>query len=199
MPRDEKALHHEKSDESKVALLLIDVINPLEFEGAENLLKRALPVAEAIADLKSRAKRSGVPVVYVNDNFGRWQSDFTRVVEYCLNDTPGKKMVELLRPDEDDYFVLKPKHSGFFLTSLYTLLRDLGVETIILCGVATDICVLFTANDAYMQDFKLIVPPDGVAAEREDYGDEALRIMERVLKADLRPAAEIDFGALIEA
>ena len=98
MPRDEKALHHEESDESAVALLLIDVINPLEFEGAENLLERALPMAERIADLKRRAKRAGVPVVYVNDNFGRWQSDFTRIVEYCLGDTPGGKMVELLRP-----------------------------------------------------------------------------------------------------
>ena len=128
MPKDQKALHHDESDESAVALLLIDVINPLEFEGAENLLERALPMVEKIADLKRRAKSAGVPVIYVNDNFGRWQSDFTRIVEYSLDDTPGKKMVELLQPEEDDYFVLKPKHSGFFLTSLYTLLRDLGVE-----------------------------------------------------------------------
>jgi nicotinamidase-related amidase len=69
-----------------VALLLIDVINDLEFEGSEALVPQVLPMARRIAELKRRAREAGIPVIYVNDNFGRWKSDFRRVVEHCLHD-----------------------------------------------------------------------------------------------------------------
>src|SRR3954453_4415982 len=101
-------LHGNAPDKADVALLLIDVINDLDFEGAEELVRQALPMARQIAALKRRAKKAGVPVIYVNDNFGRWRSDFNAQVRHCLEDgVPGKPVVELLRPEEDDYFVLK--------------------------------------------------------------------------------------------
>jgi nicotinamidase-related amidase len=110
-------------DKAEVALLLIDVINDLEFDNSKKLLKYALSMAEKIAVLKKRAKRAEIPVIYVNDNFGKWQSDFNKFLKHCLEtDVCGKPIVELLRPEEDDYFVLKPKHSGFFSTTLDTLL-----------------------------------------------------------------------------
>ena len=99
-------------------------------------------------------------MVYVNDNFGRWKSDFRRTVEHCAQHGRGTEVVELLRPEENDYFVLKPKHSGFFSTTLETLLRYLETQTLILTGIAGNFCVLFTANDAYMRDFNLFVPLD---------------------------------------
>ena len=167
MPAKNPDLHGSAPDESSVVLLLIDVINAMEFEGAEKLLEHAIPLARRIAELKRRAREARIPVVYVNDNFGRWQSDFRAVLEHVLEDgVPGRPVAELLAPDADDYFVLKPKHSGFFSTTLDTLLDYLGAKTLILTGVAGNICILFTANDAYMRDFHLVVPVDCVASNK---------------------------------
>lgn len=192
-------LHGNAPDKSDVALLLIDVINDLDFPDGHRLLRYALPMAERLVDLKRRARGAGVPVIYVNDNFGRWRSDFNAQVEHCLNDgVPGKAVVERLKPEEDDYFVLKPKHSGFFSTTLDILLDYLGVKTVILTGIAGDICVLFTANDAYMRDFSLVVPCDCVASNTAELNRNALEVMAKVLKADTRPSAELDLSTLGE-
>src|SRR5205823_1055267 len=142
MPAKNEDLHGNAPDKSAVALLLIDVINDLDFPEGDQLLRHALPMAQKIAALKRRAKQEGIPVVYVNDNFGRWRSDFNAQVEHCLHDGGrGKPIAALLRPDKDDYFVLKPKHSGFFSTTLDTLLEYLGVQAVVLCGMAANICV----------------------------------------------------------
>jgi nicotinamidase-related amidase len=175
-------------------LLLIDVINDLEFEGAEKLVEHARIMAEHLVALKKRAKAAGVPVVYINDNFGRWRSNFHAQIKHCLEDgVRGKDGVERLRPDEEDYFVLKPKHSAFFSTTLEILLDHLGANTLIITGIATNICVLFTANDAYMRDYSLFIPRDCVAANTEEDNHYALEQMRTVLKADVRQSTEIDF------
>jgi nicotinamidase-related amidase len=190
-------LHGNVPDETDVALLLIDVINDLEFDGGEALLTQALPMAERIAALKRRAKQAGIPAIYVNDNFGRWQSDFTKLLAHCLADkVRGQPLAERLQPEPDDYFVLKPKHSGFYSTTLDLLLRYLKVTTVILTGLTGDICVLFTANDAYMRDFHLLVPADCVASLYPDENRHALTHMQRVLKADIRPSTALDLNAL---
>jgi nicotinamidase-related amidase len=181
-------------DNSEIALLLIDTINDLEFEGGEKLLRFALPAAERIADLKTRARQVQVPIIYVNDNFGKWRSDFKRIVSHCLeDDVRGRPIAELLKPDDDDYFVLKPKHSGFFSTSLDLVLEYLGTRTLVLTGFAGNNCVLFTANDAYMRDYKLIIPSDCIASENEEDNNNALQQMKQVLKADIRQSVEIEF------
>ncbi len=197
MPGKNADLHGNAPDKSDVALLLIEVINDLEFPEGDQLLRHALPMARQIADLKRRARQEGVPVIYVNDNFGRWRSDFNAQVDHCLTDgVRGQPIVELLRPDEDDYFVLKPKHSGFFSTTLDTLLEYLGVKTVVLTGIAANICVLFTANDAYMRDLHLAVPSDCVASNSEEESRYALDQMRKVLKADTRPSTELVFRSL---
>ena len=148
------------------ALVLIDVINDFDFPQAEALLRHALPAAERIAMLKERARRARIPTIYANDNFGRWRSDFRQQIQHCLEEgRRGSQIVELLRPAEDDYFVLKPMHSGFFSTTLEVLLERLQVQRLVLTGFAADICVLYTANDAYMRDFEVAVPSDCVASE----------------------------------
>lgn len=197
VPAKNEDLHGNVPDNAKVALLLIDVINDLEFSSGRKLLDNALPMAEKLLALKRRAKAAGVPIIYVNDNFGRWQSDFNKLLKHCLEEgVCGQPLAELLRPEEDDYFVLKPKHSGFFSTTLDTLLDYLQVSTLILTGLTGDICVLFTANDAYMRDFDLIIPADCVASADAEENQHALEQMRRVLKADTRPSPEIDFDAL---
>ena len=199
MPGTNADLHGSVPDTHPVALLLVDVINPLDFPEADSLLRYAVPAAERLARLKGRARAAGVPVVYANDNFGRWRSDLSAVVDRCLEPgCKGRPLVELLRPDERDYFVLKPKHSGFFATTMDTLLRYLGTRTVIIGGFAADICVLFTANDAYLRDLRVVVPADGVASNEAPDRETALAIMRRVLKAKTPAVEDIDFAALAE-
>ena len=193
MPGESKDLHGSAPDKSKAALLLIDVINDFDFPEGEELLRLAMPVGRNIAKLKERARAAGIPSIYVNDNFGRWQSDLKKLVDHCLRDDGrGKQFVEMLLPAEDDYFVLKPKHSGFYSTTLSLLLTHLGAENLILTGIAGNNCVLFTANDAYMRDFKLFIPADCVVSNTEEENQHALKQMETVLKADTTIAAELD-------
>lgn len=193
-------LHGNAPDESPVALLVIDMINAFDFEGADRMLPRALAAAKAIAALKARAGAAGVPAVYVNDNFGRWRSDFRSILGHVLRDgCPGRPVAELLRPDPDDYFVLKPKYSGFQFTTLDVLLEHLGAKTLILTGVAGNFCVLFTAHDAYMRDYRLVVPRDCVASQTEADDRYALGHMAEVTKADVRDSGELDLRAMLEA
>jgi nicotinamidase-related amidase len=197
MPVKSDDLHGNVPDNAGAALLLIDVINDFEFEGGEEFLQLALPVGRNIAALKQRAKQQRIPVIYVNDNFGKWQSDLNKIVSHCLEDgVRGEPFVKLVLPDENDYFVLKPKHSGFYCTSLELLLEHTGAHSIILAGIAGNNCVLFTANDAYMRDFKLFVPADCSLSISPEDNEHAFKQMEKVLKANIRPAGELNLEKL---
>jgi nicotinamidase-related amidase len=197
-PARNRDLHGNVPENSPVALLLIDVINDMDFDGAEALVRQAVPMAHQIAALKRRARAAKIPAVYINDNFGRWQSDFRKLVDHVLHDgVPGAEVARILTPDEDDYFVLKPKHSAFFETTLDTLLAYLGAKTLILTGVAGNICILFSANDAYMRDYMLVVPSDCVASNTAEENRYALRQIEQVLKGDITPSGELDLDALV--
>jgi nicotinamidase-related amidase len=191
MPEKNVDLHGSAPHKHKFALLLIDVINDFDFPEADQLLKHARPMARILLRLKRRAQKAGVPVIYVNDNFGQWKSDFRRTVDYCTREGRGGDIVNLLQPDENDYFVLKPKHSGFFSTTLETLLRYLETQSLILTGIAGNFCVLFTANDAYMRDFNLFVPSDCTVSNTKRENDSALGLMEKFLKADTRLSSAI--------
>jgi nicotinamidase-related amidase len=184
----------------RAALLLIDWINDLEFDEGAKLFPQALAAAKATAALRKRARRAGMPVIYCNDNFGRWRSDFRSLLEHVLGDgVRGQPIAELLLPHEEDYFVLKPKHSGFHSTSLDVLLDYLGVKTLVLTGIAGNFCVLFTAHDAYMRDFRLVVPRDCLASESKTDNRRALEHMATTCKADTRRSAGIDLAKLRRA
>jgi len=191
VPEKNVDLHGSAPDKHKIALLLIDVINDFDFPGADQLLRYARPMARNLLRLKRRAYKAGVPVIYVNDNFGRWKSDFRRTLDHCARYGRGRDVVKLLRPEENDYFVLKPKHSGFFSSALDTLLRYLQTQTLILTGIAGNFCVLFTANDAYMRDFNLFVPSDCSVSNTSRENESALRLMRKFLKADTRLSSRI--------
>lgn len=199
MPARNLDLHGNVPDSSRVALVLIDVINDLEFPEGGQLLRHALPMARRLAAFKRKVQKAGIPAIYVNDNFGKWQSDFRKLIDHCLDDgVTGRPIVELLQPADDDYFVLKPKHSGFFSTTLDTLLEYLGVETLILTGVAGNSCVFFTANDAFMRDYHIIIPADCVASNTEQDNAHALEQMKKILKADTRPSSKLNLPAMVK-
>ena len=172
----------------------MDVVTNFEFEDGDVLLRNTLPVAKKLGALKDRANRGGVPVIYVNDNFGKWQEDFKTMSEHFAgDDAKGNKVVRLLQPGAEDYYVLKPHRSAFYSTTLEILLRELEISKLIVTGVTTDICVLFSANDAYMRGFELFIPSDCVAAVKPTHSKRTLEFMERVLKADTRPSDKISF------
>jgi len=196
-PGKQGDLHGSAPDTHPVALLLIDVINHFEFPRGEELFDQARQIAPRIAELRKRARQAGVPVVYVNDNFGKWRSNFEALLKYCLaEDVRGRSFVQQLVPAECDYFVLKPKHSGFYQTPLELLLKHLGARRLILTGVSSNSCVLFTANDAYMRDLELNVPPDCVASCTSKEQDFALTQIRCMLKADTSLSPDIDFAQL---
>ena len=181
----------------RTALLLVDVINDMEFEGSDALVRHAEPMARRLRDLKQRARAAGMPTIYINDNFGKWRSDFRTLVQHCVEDpVPGREVARLLKPDDEDYFVLKPKNSAFFGTTLDTLLKNLGTRVVILTGIAADNCVLFSANDAYLREYKLFIPCDCVASNTREENDAALRLMSKVVKADITPSTELDLATL---
>jgi nicotinamidase-related amidase len=177
------------------ALLLIDVINDLDFEGSDELVAQAEAMAVRLSALKRRATAAGVPCIYINDNFGQWRSDFRRTVAHCTSrSSPGRRVSKRLRPTRNDYFVLKPKHSGFFDTTLDTLLETLAIRRVILTGIAGNICVLFTANDAYnMREFKLFAPADCIVSNTPEENDHALRQIGSVLKGNLTASTDLRF------
>ena len=178
------------------ALLLIDVVNDLAFDGSGPLVAQAEAMAAPLAQLKRRATTAGVPTIYINDNFGQWRSDFRRTVAHCTaRSSPGHRVSRRLRPTAHDYFVLKPKHSGFFDTTLDTLLETLGVRRVILTGIAGNICVLFTANDAYMRDYKIFAPADCIVSNTTTDNDHALRQIGVVLKGNVAPSERLRFHA----
>lgn len=188
-------LHGNAPDRCQLALLLIDVINDLEFPEGARVARRAEPMAKRLASLKERAARAGVPCIYVNDNFGRWRSDFNAQVQHCLKDgVRGEFLCAALRPTKADYFVLKPKHSGFYQTCLGLLLQHLGTKTLLIAGLATESCVTFTANDAFLQGYGLIVLEDGCASGFDELHGQSIRQMRRMLGAQVTRCARVSFA-----
>jgi len=176
------------------ALLLIDVINDLAFEDSDPLVEQAEAMAPRLATLKRRAAKAGVPSIYVNDNFGQWRSDFRKTVAHCTaRSSPGHRVSQRLRPTANDYFVLKPKHSGFYDTTLDTLLESLAIRRLILTGIAGNICVLFTANDAYMREFRVFAPADCIVSNTATDNDHALKQIRTVLKGNVAPSHQLLF------
>ena len=179
-------------EQSAFALLLIDVINDLDFPGNERIVQEVDALAETLYRLKKGARELNIPVVYVNDNFGNWQSNFIQLIEHCKQrHVPGKILADKLTPDKNDFFVLKPMHSGFFATPLEVLLKHLGVEELIIAGIAGNICVLYTANDAYMHGYKLHVPSDAILSNTIDEDSYAVAQMEKLLKANVQTSSDL--------
>ncbi|HEX8445461.1 MAG TPA: isochorismatase family cysteine hydrolase [Sphingomonas sp.] len=170
------------------ALLIIDMINDLRFEEATAILPAVRAAAEAIVTLRAAADAHDVPVIYVNDNYGQWHSERSRLIERALEQAgDNRDLIRGIVPRDRDLFVIKPQFSGFYATNLPVVLPRLGVRRLILTGIAADICVLFTAADAHMRDYALWVPGDTVAGLSADRTRWALEIMETSMKADIRP------------
>ena len=146
------------------ALLVIDMINQLDFADAGRMAPGAVAAARRIGALRGRFHAREWPVIFANDNFAHWRADFRELVAMTARlDGAPAKIVRLLAPDARDYFVLKPKHSAFLATPLPVLLAKLGVRRLLLSGMALESCVLATASDANAREFEVAVVADAVA------------------------------------
>lgn len=180
---------HER-ERSEVVLLLIDLINPFDYPGADEVLLRTRRILPEVRALKERFAARKLATVYVNDNFRRWRSSFAETVDHCLEGN-GREVVEGLRPAKHDYFVLKPHRSGFYATPLDLLLQQLGARVLVFAGIATDMCVLSTASDAQIRGYETVIVTDCTAAMDDERHERALQLMKDSFGARLSTARRV--------
>lgn len=169
----------------KSALLIIDMINDFNFTHGDMLYTHTKSIVEPILHLKNIMKKQELPIIYINDHYNLWQADFKKIINACKNEK-NEELIKKIEPNENDYFLIKPKHSAFYGTALHTLLQQLKVKKLILTGIAGNICVRFTANDAYMREYQLWIPEDAIASAAIEDNQYALTMMQHVLKANTK-------------
>lgn len=179
-------------------MLLIDVLTTFEFPDGDAILQGALAIRDALVRLKARVRHAGIPVLYVNDNFGDWRSEKEVLMGRCI-EAKGGHFVRPLLPDSEDYFVLKPMHSAFYMTPLEVLLQHLQVETLILAGLTSNSCITVTAHDANMRGFDIYVPPDCSCARTAREHAQALAQLEAMAGANLTRSTALRLPSLIRA
>ncbi|WP_100332961.1 isochorismatase family cysteine hydrolase [Bacillus alkalisoli] len=174
----------------KTALLIIDMINDFQFNHGKILADKTIGMLPNILELKKHMNKHKLPIIYVNDHYDLWQADYTKIIDKCTNEI-SKNVIRSITPDKDDFFLIKPRHSAFYDTPLHTMLLHFNVTDLILTGIAGNICVLFTANDAYMRDFSLTIPKDAIASNSDEDNEFAFTMMENVLKANVSCTKDI--------
>ncbi len=196
-PSDTQDLHGNAPDRCRAALLIVDMINTLDFPGNEKLVRESVKLGRSIAKLKQRCRETGIPTIYINDNQGKWRSDFAAVIRHCLREgMPGREMVQQVLPGDEDYLVLKPRHSAFYATPLETLLQYMEVERLILTGISSNSCILLTASDAYVRGYQLFIPSDCVAGQDADQHHKSLELMQSNFAADIGDSLSLDLRRL---
>lgn len=180
---------------SRAALLIIDVINDLEFPGAQKVLPWAMKMADQLIPFRAKAHHASVPVIYANDNYGHWRNEPNELYKHCMRPSArGRELSRRMKPTREDYLILKPRHSAFFATPLQPFLEHLQVKELILAGIATNLCVLFTAHDAHMHQYPITVLSDCCAAESDADHDYALTQLEQFCGARICLSTEVEFA-----
>ncbi|KEK21795.1 isochorismatase family cysteine hydrolase [Bacillus gaemokensis] len=174
------------------ALLIIDMINDFQFSHGPILAQKCQIMIEPILKLKQNMKTLGYPVIYINDHYQLWRADIDQLITHCTNKY-SHDIIQAIAPSIDDYVFIKPHYSAFYETPLNSLLGHLKIENLIVTGVAGNICILFTANDAHMRNYKLYVPKDCTASNCDQDNLHALKIMETTLKANITPSFQLNF------
>jgi len=195
--KEEADLHGNVPDRAGAVLVLVDVINDLDFPDNEYLVGQADALSARIIELKKRCAAANIPTIYVNDNRGKWRSDIQEVVIQSQREgAPGHSFARKLAPNAVDYFVLKPKHSIFFATPLDLILQHLGVHTVIVAGITTNACILISAGELFVRGFRLVVPSDCVAALTHDSHQKALMLMKDSFRAEVNPSYTLELTSL---
>jgi nicotinamidase-related amidase len=183
-----------KQRHPRTALLILDMISEFRYPDAGRIMRGASKVAPNIAALRKRAHEAKAPVIYVNDTAGKWESDQKAFIQRCMAPgSRGRDIAMLLAPEPHDYFMFKPRHSAFFGTPLHTLLDRLRVRRLITTGITSHQCVLFTAMDAHVREFELIIPADCIGAGAAEDTKHALYIFSHALMAKISGSRQLRF------
>jgi len=175
---------------SDTAVLVVDMLNTYEHEDAEELIPNVAKIIDPLADLVRRSRESdSVDLVYVNDNYGDFTAEFSDIVRSAL-DGARPELVKPIVPAGASRLLTKVRHSAFYATPLAYLLGRLETKRLILTGQVTEQCILYTALDAYVRHFEVVVPRDAVAHLDAELGQAALKMMEQNMSAELTTAAE---------
>jgi nicotinamidase-related amidase len=174
------------------ALLIVDLISRFDFDDGAALLRQSLRALPAVLRLREAFDAAGWPVLYGNDNFGRWRSDFKAVLANCLAaDSPGRELAQAIQPRPRDIVVLKPMHSAFFCTPLELVLRALRVRRLVLAGSAGDGCITATALDAHMRHYEVRVAADATASVTAARNARALAQLQATQACQVQASREI--------
>ena len=170
------------------ALLIVDMISDFEFDDADALFGNALKILEPLSALKRVMRARGTPVIYVNDELGHGSDQLRQDIDKLrVRSERASKVLDVLAPESTDHWIVKPQRSGFYATRLGNLLLSLNVSSVVVAGLTTDICVFFTAHDAYMRGYSLWIPSNCCAAVESSHHDDALNLIRRVAHADTTP------------
>jgi nicotinamidase-related amidase len=174
----------------KTALVVVDMLNSYEHVDAEQLTDSVETIVNPLSDLVARADDAGTEIIYVNDNYGDWKSSQEDLVQKAMHGARRDLVEPLLPPDSAD-FVMKARHTIFYMTPLEYLLGQKDIDRVILTGQVTEQCILYSALDAYVRHFEVVVPRDGVAHIHENLATAALEMMERNMGAEITSCSEI--------
>ncbi len=175
----------------ETALIVIDMLNTYDHEDGDALAESVRTALPQVVDLRDQAKeREDVLLIYSNDNYDEWHSGRHDLVEQALN---GKHpdLVEPIAPTDPLPFIPKGRHSVFYQTAMSHVLKIEDVKRVVMVGQVTEQCILYSALDAYLRGFELVVPRDAVAHIDDELADAALKMMKRNLHAELTPAAQV--------
>lgn len=199
MRRHDASIHYSAPDTAPVVLVVIDMFSSFDDPQTAPFFKAAKRIAGKIARLRQRANGNDIPTLFANDNYGRWKSDGRQMLQWAARSERGKQIVDLLTPGNEDYVILKPKHSIFFSTPIETLLRYLGTHTLILTGLSSTRCVLFSGIEAYMRDFRVYAPMDCLVSEDVREHRMAKFLFDTRLNADTRHSSRLQLGRMKRA
>jgi nicotinamidase-related amidase len=174
---------------SRSAVIVVDMLNTYEHDDADRLTESVEGAIEPIAKLVERARESEAELIYVNDNYGDWNSSAEELAERALDGRRPDLVEPILPPDGAD-FVIKARHTIFYMTPLEYLLAQKEIDHLVLAGQVTEQCILYSALDAYVRQLHVSIPTDGVAHIHEDLAQAALTMMERNMRAELVSAAD---------
>lgn len=175
----------------RTAVLVIDMLTDYDHPDGDALRASAASIVPVIAGLRDRAREQDVPVVWINDNHGEWAEDREGLIASARRGA-GAALIDPIAPHEGAPFLFKARHSVFFGSPLEYLLELEGIGRLVLAGQVTEQCILYSALDAYIRHFQVVVPRDAVAHIDPDLAEASLRLMERNMRAQVVDAADVE-------
>jgi nicotinamidase-related amidase len=173
----------------KKVLIVVDMIN--DFVTGTLGSDRARQIVPNISALIKKAKKQGIPVIYLRDAHTSGDKELGIWGEHAMKGTQGCEIIPELKPEKNDIVIEKKWYSAFVDTQLPDILKRLGTDTIIFTGVSTDICVQNNVAPAYFSGYKTIVPRDCTASIDEESYEFSLKYMKNIFGTQITTSDKV--------